>query len=144
MKTPIALELNYLTAIILLNYFNEKVLRKAKASGENNESYKINHPAYLDVTNGMTHLAIISARELYEANYREGLSDNEWFRLKEFRDSIIHAKKIEDQQIRKIASIAEVFEILNKLNRFLYSKYDLDKDNTWKKYLSNYYKDLDG
>jgi len=144
MKTPAELELNYLTAIILLNYFNDKVVKKHNASQESVESFKLKHPAYIDIPMAFLHLAIISARELYEAKQGDGLGDAEWNRLRELRNSIAHAEKIKDQQIRQIASTSELFSILNKLNQYLYKKYDLEKDKAWQKHIKNYYKDLDG
>ncbi|MCK9342861.1 MAG: hypothetical protein M0P33_03005 [Massilibacteroides sp.] len=143
MKTTTALELNYLTSILLLNYYNDKVVKKHKTTQESVESFKLKHPAYIDIPMGFMHLAIIYARELYEANLRDGLSDEDWKRLRELRNSIAHAEKIEDQQIRQLASTPEVFGILNKLNRYLYEKYNLENDETWQKYISNYYRDLD-
>lgn len=143
MKTPTELELNYLTAILLLNYFNDKVVKKHKASHESVESFKFSHPAYIDIPMAFMHLAIISARELYEAKLSDGLEDAEWKRLRELRNSIAHAEKTEDQQIRQIATTAEVFSILNKLNCYLYEKYDLENNKAWQKHKKNYYKDLD-
>lgn len=143
MKTPNALELNYLTSILLLNYYNEKVVKKHKTTRESVESFKLKHPAYIDIPMAFIHIAIISARELYEARLRNGLSDENWKRLRELRNSIAHAEKIEDQQIRLLASTSEVFGILNKLNQYLYGKYALGNDETWQKYINNYYKDLD-
>lgn len=143
MKTTTALELNYLTSILLLNYYNDKVVKKHKTTQESVESFKLKHPAYIDIPMGFMHLTIIYARELYEANLRDGLSDEDWKRLRELRNSIAHAEKIEDQQIRQLASTPEVFGILNKLNRYLYEKYNLENDETWQKYISNYYRDLD-
>ena len=143
MKTMTALELNYLTAILLLNYFNDKVVKKHKASHENVESFKLNHPAYIDIPTAFMHLAIISARELYEAKAGDGLGDTDWIRLRELRNSIAHAEKIEDQQIRQIATSKEVFDILNKLNSYLYDKFDLNNNKKWQKHIKKYYKDLD-
>lgn len=143
MKTPTELELNYLSAILLLNYFNDKVVKKHKASHESVESFKLSHPAYIDIPMAFMHLAIISARELYEAKLSDGLEEAEWKRLRELRNSIAHAKKTEDQQIRQIAPTVEVFSILNKLNCFLYEKYDLENHKAWQKHTKNYYKDLD-
>lgn len=143
MGTPNALELNYLTSILLLNYYNEKVVKKHKTTKESVESFKLKHPAYIDIPMAFLYLAIISSRELYEAKQRDGLSDEDWKRLRELRNSIAHAEKTEDQQIRQLAHTSEVFDILNKLNHYLYEKYNLEKDQTWSKYVSNYYRDLD-
>lgn len=143
MGSPNALELNYLTSILLLNYYNDKVVSKHKTAQESVESFKLKHPAYIDIPMAFMHIAIISARELYEAKLRDGLSDEDWKRLRELRNSIAHAEKTEDQQIRQLASTSEVFDVLNKLNHYLYEKYNLENDVTWQEYISNYYKDLD-
>lgn len=143
MEKPNALELNYLTSILLLNYYNEKVVKKHITSQESVESFKLKHPAYIDIPMAFMHIAIISARELYEAKLRDGLSNEDWKRLRELRNSIAHAEKTEDQQIRQLAPTSEVFDILNKLNHYLYEKYNLDKNETWQKYVRNYYVDLD-
>lgn len=133
METPNALELNYLTSILLLNYYNNKVVSKHKTSQESVESFKLKHPAYIDIPMAFMHIALISARELYEAKLRDGLSNEGWKRLRELRNSIVHAKEIEDQQTRQLAQTSEVFDILNELNYYLYVKYNLKKDENWGK-----------
>lgn len=81
MEKPKLLELNYLTSILLLNYYNEKVVKKHKKTQESIELFKLKHPAYIDIPMAFMHIAIISARELYEAKLRDGLSDEDWKRL---------------------------------------------------------------
>ncbi len=137
------LELNYLTAILLLNYFNNKVVIKYQASKESEDSFKLNHPVYIDIPMAFMHLSIICARELYEAKQGQGLEDGDWKRLNEIRNAIVHAKKPEDQQIRIIGTANEVFDILNKLNNYIYNKYDLQSNAKWQKHIEKYYNDLD-
>ncbi|ABX81865.1 hypothetical protein [Acholeplasma laidlawii] len=143
MSTPTSLELNYLTATLLLNYYNNKVEKKHKKTKDSVSEFRIKHPAYIDVPMSMMHLSIICARELYEAKQRDGLQEADWLRLRELRNSIAHAVKKEDQEIRFIATSEEVFTILNKLNKHLYDKYNLDTNKTWQAHIKNYYKDLD-
>lgn len=143
MSTPTSLELNYLTATLLLNYYNNKVEEKHKKSKDSVSKFRIKHPAYIDVAMSMMHLSIICARELYEAKQTDGLQEADWLRLRELRNSIVHAVKKEDQEIRWIATSEEVFTILNKLNKRLYDKYNLDTNKTWQAHIKNYYKDLD-
>lgn len=135
--------MNYLTSILLLNYYNEKVVKKHKKTQESIELFKLRLSAYIDIPMAFMHIAIISTTELYEAKLRNGLSDEDWNRLRELRNYLAHAEKAEDQQIRHLASTSEVFNILNKLNHYLYERYILENDIIWQEYISNYYRDLD-
>lgn len=68
METPNALELNYLTSILLLNYYNDKVVSKHKTAQESVESFKLKHPAYIDIPMAFMHIAIIRLENCMKQN----------------------------------------------------------------------------
>ena len=89
------------------------------------------------------HLAIFQARKLWEAKLIDGLSNEEWFRLKSFREEVTHAREIQSKKIKKIGNINEdLIPLLNKLSHSIHKKYSLDNDAEYHIFVEAYFEDL--
>ena len=137
------LEENFLRSVILLDFITKKIerkFRKLKISGS--EFAKI-HPAYIELNISFYHMVIFQARKLYEAKIYDGLSNDEWLKLKSFREEIAHAKEPKSQSLYVIGDVNnDLIPIFNKLSKSIYLKYDLDNNEDYNNFVEKYIKDL--
>jgi len=138
-----ALEENYLRSLMILEYITNKITKVFTKLGVSGDEFARIHPAYIDLNMSFYHLAIFQARKLYEAELRDGLSDEEWFKLKFFREEVTHARDLQSRDIKKIGDLnEELIPLLNKLSHAINEKYNLDKDVEYQKSVEAYIKDL--
>ena len=107
------------------------------------EEFKNKHIAYNDLHMTLCHNAIFQARKLYESKLRDGLTDEEWYTLKSFREEVTHARDLESKEIKKIGDInTDLIPLLNKISQSIYAKYKLENDEKYQKFVKLYFEDL--
>lgn len=137
------LEENYLRSIMQLDFITKKITNRYTQLGISNEEFARIHPAYIDLNMSFYHLAIFQARKLYEAELGDGLSDEEWLKLKSFREHVTHARDPQSKEIRKIGDLnEELIPLLNKLSHVIHKKYNLDVNDEYQEFVEVYFEDL--
>lgn len=143
MIKPTILEQNFLVSFLLLNYFNSKINEYCKNNKIIREEKIRENLPFNILFSIIVQSSIICARKLYEANHKFGLTESDWKKLRELRNSFLHAKTSEDQEIREIASVKEVYNILLKLFNFISKQNDLKNNKVWKSYKNDFFIKLD-
>ncbi len=138
-----ALEENYLRSIMQLEFITKKITDRYTQLEISKENFARIHPAYIELNMSFYHLAIFQARKLYEAKLRDGLSDEEWQKLRTFRHEVTHARDPESKDIKKIGDLnEELIPLLNKLTQTIYKKYNLDNNVEYQQFVNTYFEDL--
>ena len=139
-----ALEENYLRSIMQLDFITERISKKFKQLKLSKDEFAKKHPAYIELNMAFYHIVIFQARKLYEADFRDGLSDDEWFKLKSLREEVTHAKNKNSKELLEIADVNEdLIPLLNKLSVAIHKKYNLDVNEKYQIFVKEYYKDLE-
>lgn len=138
------LEENYLRGIMQLDFITKRITKKYKQLKLSKDEFAKKHPAYIELNMAFYHIVIFQARKLYEAGFRDGLLEDEWFKLKSLREEITHAKRINSKELIEIADVNEdLIPLFNKLSVAIYKKYNLDANEKYQIFVKKYYKDLE-
>ena len=139
-----ALEENYLRSIMQLDFITNRITKKYKQLKLSKDEFAKQHPAYIELNMSFYHIVIFQARKLYEAGYRDGLSDEEWFKLKSLREEVTHAKTTNSKELLEIADVNEdLIPLFNKLSIAIHKKYNLDTNEIYQVFVKEYFEDLD-
>jgi len=139
-----ALEENYLRSIMQLDFITNRITKKYKQLKLSKDEFAKQHPAYIELNMSFYHIVIFQARKLYEAGYRDGLSDEEWFKLKSLREEVTHAKTTNSKELLEIADVNEdLIPLFNKLSVAIHKKYNLDANEKYQIFVKEYLKDLE-
>jgi len=126
-----------------LDFITKKITDKYTRLGVAKDEFARTHPAYIELNMSFYHLVIFQARKLYEADLRDGLSNEEWLKLKSYREEVTHAREVQSKGIKKIADVNEdLIPLFNKLSNSIHKKYNLDNNEKYKRFVKAYFKDL--
>lgn len=138
------LEISFLNVFLLTHGITEKIEKKFNDIKLSNNEFINLHPSYADLNQLMYHASVLQARKLWEAKLYYDLTKNEWFKITEFRHGVAHSKEKEDQSLKVIGDLNhDLIPILNKINRAIYEKYNLDGNLQYEEYVNNYLKDIE-
>lgn len=137
------LEENYLRSIILLDYITKKITAKFNKEKISKDEFALKYPAYIELNISLYHMVVFQARKLYEAKIYDGLSNDEWLKLKSFREEITHANQPKSQSLNIIGDVnRDLIPLFNKLSESIYKKYDLENNTDYNNFVEKYIKDL--
>ena len=139
-----ALEENYLRSIMQLEFITKRITKKYKQLKLSKDEFAKQHPAYIELNMAFYHIVIFQARKLYEAEFRDSLSDDEWFKLKSLREEVTHAKDTNSKELLEIADVNEdLIPLFNKLSVAIHKKYNLDTNEKYQDFVKEFFEDLD-
>lgn len=136
------MEKNLLVSILQMRYFIDLLKDSYPYKYYDREDFEKKHPALVGIKTSLQHIAIISARRLYETELREGLNEEEWKTISDLRHSVAHSKKEEDRIYRILINDDELDKVLNKIFDYIYDKYNLHNDYLWQRAIKKHIRDL--
>lgn len=137
------LELSFLNVFLLTHGITEKIEKKFNESKLNKIEFIEKYPSYADLNQLMYQSALLQARKLWESKLYYNLTEDEWFKIRDWRHEIAHSDKKDKQTLKAIGNLnLELIPILNKLNEAIYKKYNLDGNLKYEEYVNKYLKDI--
>lgn len=137
------LEKSFLNVLLLTHGITEKIEKKFIESKLTNIEFINEYPSYADLNQLMYQSALLQARKLWEAKLYYNLTEDEWFKIRDWRHEIAHSDKKDKQTLKAIGDLnLELIPILNKLNEAIYKKYNLDGNLKYEEYVNKYLKDI--
>lgn len=138
------LELSFLNVLLLTHGITEKIGKKFNESKLTNIEFIDKYPSYADLNQLMYQSALLQARKLWEAKQYYNLTEDEWFKISDFRHAIVHSKEKNDQILKVIGDLNfELVPILNKISEAIYEKYNLNGNLKYEEYVNKYLKDIE-
>lgn len=138
------LEKSFLNVLLLTHGITEKIEKKFNESNLTNIEFINEYPSYADLNQLMYQSALLQARKLWEAKLYYNLTEDEWFKISDFRHAIVHSKEKNDQILKVIGDLNfELVPILNKISEAIYEKYNLNGNLSYEEYVNKYLKDIE-
>lgn len=138
------LEKSFLNVLLLTHGITEKVMKKFNESKLSKNEFIKEYPSYADLNQLMYQSALLQARKLWEAKLYYNLTEDEWFKIRDWRHEIAHSDKKDKQTLKAIGDLnLELIPILNKISQAIYEKYNLNGNLKYEEYVNKYLKDIE-
>lgn len=138
------LEKSFLNVLLLTHGITEKIEKKFIESKLTNIEFINEYPSYADLNQLMYQSALLQARKLWEANHRYNLTNEEWLKVREFRNEIVHSDDKNKQNLKIIGDLNfELIPLLNKISKAIYEKYNLNGNLKYEEYVNKYLRDIE-